>query len=73
MASGIAHRSTKSKVVKTRAHLMAARLKIPEHEISLLNSLRERGIVGQSWETTGRINGLALKPSVAFSKASASS
>jgi len=37
-ASGVAHRSTMSKVVKTRAHLMAARLQLEEHTISLPNS-----------------------------------
>jgi len=31
-ASGIAHRSTMSKVFKTRGHLMAARLQIHEHD-----------------------------------------
>jgi len=31
-ASGIAHRSTMSKVVKTWAHLMAAKLQIHEHD-----------------------------------------
>ena len=31
-ASGVAHRSTMSKVVTTRAHLMAARLQLHEHD-----------------------------------------
>jgi len=42
-ASGIAHRSTMSKVVKTRAHLMAARLQIPEHDNLTAKFLKREG------------------------------
>jgi len=55
-ASVIAHRSTMSKVVKTRAQLMAAMLQIHEHHNVTAKFLREKGTAGWSLEITGRTN-----------------
>jgi len=53
-ASGIAHRSTMSKVVKTRAHLMAARLQIHEHDNLTAKFLKREGncrsVRGDHWK-----------------------
>ena len=43
IASGIAHRSTMSKVVKTRGNLMAARLQIHEHDNLTVKFLKREG------------------------------
>jgi len=52
-ASCIAHRSTMSKVVKTRAHLMAARLQIHEDNNLTAKFLRRQLQVG-SWRSLER-------------------
>jgi len=52
-ASGIAHRSTMRKVVKTRAHFMAARLQIHEHNNLTAKFLRRQLQVG-SWRSLER-------------------
>jgi len=53
-ASGKDHRSTVSKVVKTRAHLMAARLQIPEHDNHTARFLKREGnsraVLGEHWK-----------------------
>ena len=53
-ASGIAHRSTMSKLVKSRAHLMAARLQIHEHDNLTAKFLRREGnsrpVLGDHWK-----------------------
>jgi len=53
-ASGIAHRSTMSKVVRTRARVMAARLQIHEHENPTAKFLKREGncrlVLGDTWK-----------------------
>jgi len=53
-ASGVAHRSTMSKVVKTRAHLMAARLQIQEHDNLTAKFVKREGncrsVPGDHWK-----------------------
>jgi len=53
-ACGIAHRSTMSKVVKTRAHLMAARLQIKEHDNLTARFPKRAGncrsVLGDHWK-----------------------
>jgi len=53
-ASGIVHRSTMIKVVKTRAHLMAARLQIHEHDNLTAKFLKREGksrlVLRQHWK-----------------------
>jgi len=53
-ASGVAHRSTMSKVVKTRAHLMAARLQLSEHDNLTAKFLKRKGncrsVLGDHWK-----------------------
>ena len=52
--SGVAHRSTMSKVVKTRAHLMAARLQLREHNNLTAKFLKRGGncrlVLGDHWK-----------------------
>jgi len=53
-ASGVAHHSTMSKVVKTRAHLMTARLQINEHDNLTAKFLKREGncrsVLGDHWK-----------------------
>jgi len=52
--SGVAHRSTMSKVVKARAHLMAARLQLSEHNNLNAKFLKKQGnrrsVLGDHWK-----------------------
>ena len=52
--SGVAHPSTMSKVVKTRAHLIAARLQLHEHVILTAKFLKRedncRSVLGDHWK-----------------------
>ena len=75
-ASGIAHRSTMTRVVKYWAHLMAARLQIHEHDNLTARwqiSEPEKGTAGRSLGITGRTNELISEPSTTSFKALASS
>jgi len=51
---GVAHRSTMSNVVKTRAHLMAARLQLREHDNLTAKFLKREGscrsVLGDHWK-----------------------
>jgi len=53
-ASGVAHRITMSKVVKTRAHLMSARLQLHEHGNLTAKFLKREGncrsVLGHHWK-----------------------
>jgi len=53
-ASGVAHRSTMSKAAKTRAHFMAARLQLHEHDNLTAKFLKREGncrsVLGDHWK-----------------------
>jgi len=70
---GKTHRSTMSKIIKTRAHLMAARLQISEHDNFTAKFLMREGNcredLGEHWKDEG----VSQESSAAFSRAIASS
>jgi len=53
-ASGVVHCSTISKVVKTRAHLIAARLQLHEHDNLTAKFLKRdsncKSVLGDHWK-----------------------
>jgi len=73
--SGVSHRSTMSKVVKTRAHLMAARLQLREHNNLTAKFLKGEGncrsVLGA--ETTGKTKESPSVPSATSYRVSVSS
>jgi len=71
-APGKTHRSTMSKVVKTQAHLIAARLQISEHDNFIAQFWRERATVGWVLAITGKTKEAVWEPSATFSRLLAS-